>query len=308
MIVLNLVSTVNARFYEQQVKVLEDRGIDCTTATPPGDHLAREEVTERSAGDYLRFIPEVISESLDGYDIVHANYGLTAPAALAQVRLPVVLSLWGSDLMGEYGWLAKQCARYCEAVIVMSDEMARELSEPCHVIPHGIDMDRFAPRPREEVRAQLGWDPEARHVLFPYPPSHEVKNHPRAERVVERASGLVDADVNLQVVYGVPHVEVPTYMNASDALVLTSDREGSPNSVKEALSCNLPVVSTDVGDVAERLDGVSPSHVSDDDDELVSALADVLADPRRSNGREAVRDISLNQMGERIEDVYESVL
>jgi glycosyltransferase involved in cell wall biosynthesis len=306
--VLNLVSNADARFYEQQVEVLEERGIDCTTATPPGDHLAREGVTERSASDYLRFVPEVISESLDGYDVVHANYGLTAPAALAQVRLPVVLSLWGSDLMGEYGWLSKQCARYCDAVIVMSEEMARELGEPCHVIPHGIDMDRFAPRPKDEVRAELGWDRDARHVLFPYPPSQEVKNHTRAERVVERASERVDAEVNLQVVYGVPHAEVPTYMNASDALLLTSDREGSPNSVKEALSCNLPVVSTDVGDVADRLDGVSRSRVSDDDDELVEALADVLADPRRSDGRETVRDIGLNRMSDRIESVYESVL
>jgi glycosyltransferase involved in cell wall biosynthesis len=306
--VLNLVSNEDARFYQQQVKTLEDRGIDCTTATPPGDHLAREDMTERTAGDYLRFVPEVISESLDGYDVVHANYGLTAPAALAQVRLPVVLSLWGTDLMGEYGWLSKRCARYCDAVIVMSDEMARELGDPCHVIPHGIDMDRFAPRPKKEARAELDWDQDARHVLFPYPPSQEVKNHDRAERVVERAGERVAADVNLQVVYGVPHAEVATYMNASDALVLTSEHEGSPNSVKEALSCNLPVFSVDVGDVADRLDGVSPSRVSDDDDELVSALADVLADPRRSDGREAVREISLERMGERIEGVYESVL
>ncbi|WP_276302434.1 glycosyltransferase family 4 protein [Halorussus lipolyticus] len=306
--VLNLVSNADARFYKQQVETLAERGIDCTTATPPGDHLTDEEVTERSAGDYLRFVPEVISESLEGYDLVHANYGLTAPAALAQVRLPVVLSLWGTDLMGEYGWLAKQCARYCDAVIVMSDEMARELGGSCYVIPHGIDMDRFAPRPKAEARAELGWDPDARHVLFPYPPNQEVKNHPRAERVVELARERVDDDVNLQVVYDVAHAEVPRYMNASDVLLLTSEREGSPNTVKEALSCNLPVISTDVGDVASRLDGVSASVASDDDDELAEALADVLADPRRSDGREAVRDISLQRMGERIEGVYETVL
>ncbi|WP_170977377.1 glycosyltransferase family 4 protein [Halorussus salinisoli] len=306
--VLNLVSNEDARFFEQQTEVLERRGVDCATMKPPGDHVAREDVTERSAGDYLRFVPQVVSESLDGYDVVHANYGLTAPAALAQVRLPVVLSLWGTDLMGEYGWLSKQCARYCDAVIVMSDEMARELGQPCHVIPHGIDMDRFAPRPTEEARTEVGWDPDARHVLFPYPPSQEVKNHSRARRVVERASERVDADVELQVVYGVAHAEVATYMNAADALLLTSEHEGSPNSVKEAMSCNLPVVSTDVGDVSDRLDGVSASHVSDSDDELVEGLVDVLDDPRRSDGREAVRDISLERMAERIEGVYESVV
>ncbi|WP_435181650.1 glycosyltransferase family 4 protein [Halorussus sp. AFM4] len=306
--VLNLVSNEDARFFQQQTEVLERRGVECATMTPPGDHVAREDVTERSAGDYLRFVPQVISESLEGYDVVHANYGLTAPAALAQVRLPVVLSLWGTDLMGEYGWLSKQCARYCDAVIVMSEEMADELDQPCRVIPHGIDMDRFAPRPTDEARAELGWDSDKRHVLFPYPPSQEVKDHPRARRIVDRASDRVDADVELQVVYGVPHAEVATYMNAADALLLTSKREGSPNSVKEALACDLPVVSTDVGDVADRLDGVSPSRVSDDDDELAAGLADVLEDPRPCDGREAVRHIGLDRMAERIEAVYESVV
>lgn len=306
--VLNLVSNADARFYEQQVETLERRGVACETVTPPGDHLAREDVTERSVGDYLRFVPQAIRESLDGYDVVHANYGLNAPMALAQVRLPVVLSLWGSDLFGEYGWLSKLCARHCDAVVVMSEGMARELDTPCHVIPHGVDIDRFEPRPTAEARAEAGWDPDARHVLFPYPPSREVKDHPRASRLVERARDRIDADVELQVVYGVSHDEMPTYMNAADALLLTSTHEGSPNSVKEAMACDLPVVSTDVGDVRKRLEGVSPATVSDRDDELVAGLVDVLADPRRSNGREAARDVSLRRMGERIERVYESVV
>jgi len=305
--VLNLVSNADARFFEQQTAALEARGVNCDVATPPGDHCAREDVTERTPGDYLRFVPRAVRASLDGYDLVHANYGLTAPMALAQVRLPVVLSLWGSDLMGEYGWLSKACARFCDAVIVMSDEMARKLDAPCHVIPHGVDTDRFAPEPTAAAREEVGWDPDARHVLFPYPPADEVKDLPRAERVVERTRERMDAPVELQVVYGVPHARVATYMNAADVLLLTSKREGSPNSVKEAMGCNLPIVSTDVGDVGQRLEGVSPATVSDDDDELVAGLADVLADPRPSDGRKAVRDISLERMGERIEAVYESV-
>jgi glycosyltransferase involved in cell wall biosynthesis len=306
--VLNLVSNENARFFQQQTETLERRGITGETVTPPGDHLAREDVTERSVQDYLRFVPRVVSESLDGYDVVHANYGLTAPMALAQIRLPVVLTLWGTDLLGEYGWLSKHCARLCDAVIVMSDEMARELDGECHVIPHGIDMERFAPRPAEETRAELGWNPDARHVLFPYPPTQTVKDHPRAQRVVERANERLDAEVKLQVVFGVPHPEVATYMNASDALLLTSKREGSPNSVKEAMSCTLPVVSTDVGDVRQRLEGVSPSSVGETDDELVEGLVEVLKDPRPSDGREAISHLSLERMGERIEHVYESVV
>ncbi|MGA9403222.1 MAG: glycosyltransferase [Haladaptatus sp.] len=306
--VLNLVTNVEARFYNEQLRVLEARGVHEETLAPPGTHRTHESVTERRPTDYLRFFPTVLKNSLDGYDLVHANYGLTAPMALAQVRLPVVLSLWGSDLLGEYGWLSKFCARHCDAVIVMSEGMAAELDSPCHVIPHGIDLERFSPQPTGEARDAVGWSRNAKHVLFPYPPMREVKDFPRAERVVTAAAKQVDGPVELQSVYGVPHDEMASYYNAADVLLLPSKSEGSPNSVKEAMACNLPVVTTDVGDVEDRLADVSPSHVCRSDDELVDGLVDVLSSPRPSNGRENVRDVGLERMGDRIRAVYESVL
>jgi len=107
----------------------------------------------------------------------------------------------------------------------------------------------------------------------------------------------------------VDHDRVYLYMNAADVLLLTSRREGSPNTVKEALACNLPVVSTDVGDVRTQLDGVSPSAVCDGDRELVDELVDVLDAGERPDSHEKVqREMSIDRMGERILDVYESAL
>jgi glycosyltransferase involved in cell wall biosynthesis len=97
-------------------------------------------------------------------------------------------------------------------------------------------------------------------------------------------------------------------MNAADVLLVTSRWEGSPNAVKEALACNLPVVATDVGDVRERLAGVSPSYVCQSDADLVTSLVDVLSDPRPSNGRTAANEVSLSRMGDRLQHVYETVL
>jgi glycosyltransferase involved in cell wall biosynthesis len=304
--VLSLMTKRGVGIYQQQVETLADAGVEVDTIVPAGSHTTAGRES-RSPVDYLRFFPQVIRKSLGDYDLVHANFGLTAPMALAQIRLPVVLSLWGSDLHGQFGWLSRLCARQCDAVVVMSEAMASELDQDCHVIPHGIDFQKFQPEPKAEARARLGWDEDARHVLFPYAPDRTVKNYPRSERVVERARERLDAPVKLQTVSGVDHSEIPTYMNAADALLLTSDHEGSPNTVKEALACNLPVVSTRVGDVPERLDGVRPSAVGDTDDELADVLVDVLADPRRSNGREAVADLRLERTGARIRGVYESV-
>ncbi|WP_407661620.1 glycosyltransferase family 4 protein [Haladaptatus caseinilyticus] len=306
---LNLVTNADARFFNEQIRVLGEHGVRGETLSPPGMHRAYDEsVTQRSPSDYLRFFPTVFRNSLGEYDLIHANYGLTAPMALAQPRLPVVLSLWGSDLLGEYGWLSKRCARHCDAVIVMSDEMAGELDCDCHVIPHGINLTRFAPMSKSDARNEVGWRQDAKHVLFPYPPTRDVKDFPRAERVVAAAAERIEGTVELQSVFGVPHEEMANYYNAADVLLLPSKSEGSPNSVKEAMACNLPVVTTDVGDVRDRLSAVSPSRVCVSDAELVAGLVDVLSDPRRSNGRENVRDISLGRMGERIRGVYETVL
>ena len=304
--VLSLTTKRGVGIYQQQVETLEDAGVEIDTIVPPGCHTTAGRES-RSPVDYLRFFPQVFRESLGDYDLIHANFGLTAPMALAQVRLPVVLSLWGSDLHGEFGWLSRACARWCDEVVVMSEAMASQLGQDCHVIPHGIDFEKFQPEPKAEARDRLGWDPDARHVLFPYETDRPVKDFPRAERVVAAAEDRLGEPVELQTITGVPHDRMPLYMNAADVLLLTSHNEGSPNTVKEALACNLPVVSTRVGDVPERLDGVSPSAVGDDDAELADALADVLADPRRSNGREAVSNLRLENTGARLRDVYETV-
>jgi glycosyltransferase involved in cell wall biosynthesis len=307
--VLNVVTNDESRVFRQQVAALEDLGVRQTTVTVPGDRLRDGGAVEsRSVVDYARLLPSVVRRSFGEYDLVHANYGLTAPAALAQPSLPVVVSLWGTDLMGKYGWVTAACARLADAVVVMSPEMASILGRECHVIPHGIDFDRFAPRPRVEARDDLGWDHDRRYVLFPYPTGRAVKDYPRAKSVVEAARRRLGADVELVTITGVAHERMSTYYNAADLLLLTSRREGSPNAVKEALACNRPVVSTDVGDVRERVAGVANAHVCQTDEELVEALVGILTERGESDGREAVRDCSVEAMTARLLDVYRAVL
>jgi glycosyltransferase involved in cell wall biosynthesis len=305
--VLNLVTSEKSRFFQQQVAALADHGVESETLTVPGNPNYEDD-EKRTIVDYARFYPDVLRASFGDYDLVHANFGLTAPHALLQPNLPVVVSLWGTDLMGQFGWLSKRCARHADAVVVMSTEMAGALDCPCYVIPHGVDLDRFHPMDQSEARADLGWDQDTRYVLFPYPAKRGVKDYPRAERIVEAARERVDAPIELAAVTGVPHARMAVYMNAADALLLTSKREGSPNAVKESLACGLPVVATDVGDVRERLRNVTPATVSDEDDELVDGLEDVLRDPTRSNGREAARELSVEQTSARLHGVYEAVL
>ncbi|TYL37490.1 glycosyl transferase [Natronococcus pandeyae] len=300
--VLALSTYDDAPFMNQQIDALEQRGVSFERLTVPG-HVSADE--SRGASDYLRFFPEVIREARNGYDLIHAHYGLTAPMALAQRRLPVVLTLWGTDLDGPAGPLTKLCASRCEEVIVMTDGMRHRLGTDCTVITFGIDLDLFRPIDSDRARAEVGWPDDEHHVLFPYSRERTVKNYPRAKRIVEAVDDRVDRPVRLQAVHGVDHETVPTYMNAADALLLTSKREGSPTSVKEALACNLPVVALDVGDVRQRLAGVDPSTVATSDEELVYGLVEALERGERSDGREAAREVSQEETIDRVLDVYE---
>lgn len=296
------VATSPRSFFTQQVAALETRGVDCTTVTVP-----RPASGGRGPADYARFYARTIAEALDGHHVVHANYGLVGPLALAQPVRPVVLTLWGSELMGDSAWLdrwSRFAARHSDAVVVPSRRLARELDTPHELVPFGVDTDLFRPIDRDRARERVGWAPDRRHVLFPYDPSRAVKDHPRARRLVDR---LPD-DVVLQTVSGVPYEEMPYYVNASDVLLVTSRRESGPMVVREAAACNVPVVATDVGFVADVLAGVEHCHVADGDDELLAALESVLAGEGRSDGRTAVDSLSLDRMAERLVATYRTAL
>ncbi|MFC7045291.1 glycosyltransferase [Halobacteriaceae archaeon GCM10025711] len=299
--VLQLVTTPSS-FFTKQVAALDERGVESTVVTVPGSGHAG-----RSPGDYLQFYREVLGAAVDDYDVVHANYGLTGLFALAQPRRPVVLTLWGSEVMGHAGWLdtaSRRAARHADAVIAPSETLASALDVDHTVVPFGVDTELFRPIPRADARAELGWDDDETVVLFPYSPDRQVKNHPLAERVVD----AVPHDARLQTISQVPYEQMPYYMNASDAVLVTSRRESGPMVVKEAAACNVPVVTTDVGFTREVLGDVTNSHVAASERDLVDGLATVLDGDGRSDGRTVVDATTLDQMGDRIRGVYDRVL
>jgi len=257
------------------------------------------------------------------FDLVHAQFGQSALLALPK-RVPLVVTYRGDDLQGIMDdrnrrltltgrllrGFSRWAARHADAVIVVSQHMQRFLQNgtPVHVVPSGIDLQLFRPLPQAAARARLALAQDERLVLFVGNPDLARKRYALACRAI----ALLPATPPTRLVVGwhVPHAQMPDYMAACDALVFTSAQEGSPNAVKEALACDLPVVSVPVGDVAERLQGIAGCELCADDrpETIAAALARVLARGQRVAGRAAVRHLDEALVTERVIGIYRAVL
>jgi glycosyltransferase involved in cell wall biosynthesis len=261
--------------------------------------------------NYLKGAVDVLRKtSGTPYDIVHAHYGLTALPAWFRLHAPLVMTLHGSDLLG--GRFERLCSRviwrFADAVIVVSEEMRQRV--PGIVIPCGVDLNQFRPYNRDEARTRLGWPLDKHLILFPFDPRRRVKRYDLAKAAVERLT-QEGISAELVTVSGVENLEMPWYYSAADAMILCSDREGSPTSVKEALACNLPVVATDVGDIREIMRGIAGTRVCTQKiSEIAHSLREVLAVSSRGDfdGRTAMARYDEMRTVERIVGLYREVV
>jgi teichuronic acid biosynthesis glycosyltransferase TuaC len=239
------------------------------------------------------------------FDVVHAHYGLSSMMASMAGAKPLVVSLMGSDVFGPK-WLLGMVKFFSgfvwPSVIVKSEQMLSRLGAGhAMVIPNGVDLSLFREIPQEEARKKVGFlDREI--VLWPANPDREVKNVTLAREAVHL---LNDERVELKIVFDVPTERMPWYYNAADVVLLTSKWEGSPNVVKEALACNVPVVSTPVGDVAKWLEGINGCEICQPDPgNMAIALKKTLKRKGRIDGREKIEELDIDRVSDRLTNEY----
>jgi glycosyltransferase involved in cell wall biosynthesis len=255
------------------------------------------------------------------YDVVHAQFGQSGLLALPK-RVPLVVTFRGDDLEGIVDregritlpgrvlrFLSQWVARCADATIVVSEHMKQFLhaSVRAQVIPSGLDFGLFRLIPRDVARRHVGLALDKRFVLFVGNPRVPRKRYELAKQAVEILNRSLSAELLLG--WGTPHTDIPYLMNACDALVFTSVQEGSPNVVKEALACNLPVVSVPVGDVPLRLGGVEGCELCVDHrpETIAAALERVLRRGQRVAGRAAVEELDERELTQRVIAIYRSL-
>jgi glycosyltransferase involved in cell wall biosynthesis len=199
--------------------------------------------------------------------------------------------------------------RLVDKVILVSREQQEKLrSNNSEVVPCGVDFELFKPMPLEEARDRIGLPREKKLVLW-------AGMHTRPEKrfdIVQESVALAqkqDPTIEFVLVSGVPHEKVPLYMNACDVLLLVSDGEGSPMVIKEAMACNLPIVSVPVGDVPEVIGGTDGCYLCRQDPaDVAQKLLLALSHRGRTNGREKITHLELDQISKRIIAQYQKVL
>lgn len=272
------------------------------------------------------------------YDLIHAHYGLCGIVAhLARVKEKLVVSFMGDDLIGavnnsgEYSLfghslvlLNKLFLRKYDYVIVKSNELSEKVKAGNkEVIPNGVDLRIFFEVKKDEARARLKIESDKRVIIFVSNPAREEKNFKLTKGTVDK---LEDKTIQLLPVYNLEQEQLKYYYSAADLLLLTSYHEGSPNVIKEAMACNCPIVSTDVGDVRWVMGNTEgcflvgqKSKVKSqmEEQELVRVTSDKLREALefaervgRTKGRERIFELGLDSetVAKRIIKIYDSVI
>lgn len=311
-----------APFVEEQARALQLQGCEVVFFGVQGKGIM----------GYLRCLPTLMRAIKQHQpDLIHAHYGLSGLLANLQRRVPVVTTYHGSDInkpnilrfskiairLSAHNIFVSQ--RNVTLALSPNSLITYRLKKRYTLLPCGVNL----PLPWSEMQTQRveqltlnQWVQEklnagVKHVLFAGAFNNAVKDPELAKAAInELASEGVE--VELIELKGYNRNQVNALMYNCDTLLMTSKTEGSPQVIKEAMVCGCPIVSVDVGDVAERVSGVEGCYVvsSREPAAIAEALQQALAFHGKTNGREKIIEMGLSneQVAQRLVAIYESVL
>ena len=330
-----------APFIEEQMSALQACGVE----------IIRYGVTRKGIAGYLRELPALRRLiRAERPDIIHAHYGLCGLLANLQRLVPVVTTYHGSDInvpsILRFSKIAMRLSAYnifvskrnIDLAIGRRGEEAKRRLGKYSLLPCGINL----PKPWSEMHSQQveqltlnQWvqnvlNTDAKHVLFAGAFDNAVKDPDLAKSVIafyneamgnrqwaidldaNRQSPMANRPIELLELKGYNRDQVNALMYNCDALLMTSKTEGSPQVVKEAMACGCPIVSVDVGDVAERTSGVEGCYVvpTREPKDIAEALQKAIAFGERTNGREKIVEQGLcnEQVAEQLLCIYKQLL
>ena len=306
-----------APFVEEQARALQKQGCEVVFFGVQGKGLM----------GYLRCLP-ALKRAIRKHqpDLIHAHYGLSGLLANLQRRVPVVTTYHGSDInvpaVRRFSKIAMRLSahnifvsqRNVALALSPNGFITSRLKKRYTLLPCGVNLTDDQLLSRSEARKTLGIDDDAKVVLFAGAFANAVKDAPLAQEAVSFASNLspIASNLTLQELRGFSRAEVNCWMCAANSLLLTSKTEGSPQVIKEAMACGCPIVSVDVGDVAERVSGVEGCYIvrTREPKDIAEALQRAITFEGKTNGRERILEMGLSneQVAKRLMAIYQSLV
>ena len=237
------------------------------------------------------------------YDIIHIHFGLSGLFLLANpfIKVPIVTMLHGSDINTDksnklVSMISKLVVRRSNHVFYINDKIRAILknqNSKLEYLPCGINTDIFKCRRVKNKTATV-------KVAFPASFQRPEKNYAFFCKVIDFLNTNYHLQTEIIEIHGKSRIEVCDILNSVDVLVMTSFREGSPQIIKEAMCCNTPIVTSNVGNVSVLLEKVNNCHVIDVFEEglFCNAILDILnlkTEIRISNGRQRIFDLGLDE-------------
>ena len=311
-----------APFVEEQARALQLQGCDVVFFGVQG----------KGIWGYLRCLPTLM-RALQQHqpDLIHAHYGLSGLLANFQRRVPVITTYHGSDInvpavrrfskiamcLSAHNIFVSQ--RNVSLALSPNSLITYRLKKRYTLLPCGVNIPKSWNELQTQRIEQLTlnqWvqgklNVGVKHVLFAGAFNNAVKDPELAKAAINELASE-GANVDLIELKGYNRDQVNALMYNCDALLMTSKTEGSPQVIKEAMACGCPIVSVDVGDVAERVEGVDGCYVvhTREPKDIAEALQKALAFQGKTNGRQRIIEIGLSneQVAKQLKEIYKNIL
>jgi len=296
-------------FVKEQVESLQKIGVDCDVFYCDGKN--------RGFKQYITYLPKLWWKAMfGGYDLIHCHHALSA-IILCMTGAPLfkrVILSYQNDPSNEWGDRMYRFfnLRFKRFIIKNTSPY---LQKPKFVyLPNGCNQDFFRPMDMNECRKRLGWDLQKQFIIF-MDSNRGVRTQKRKDRfdeVVDTLNNHYGWNTETVEMRNVKRELVPIYLNAANLHLISSDFEGSPNSVKECMCCNTPVVSTPVGNVREMIGDIPGAYVTEgfSVEELAIACDKVLRSDVPFNGRDPflAKGYGMATVAAKLNDIYKNIL
>jgi glycosyltransferase involved in cell wall biosynthesis len=250
----------------------------------------------------------------NNFDLIHAHYSFSGIlAGISTRKIPIITSLMGSDVKVSVFWkciILFSNSFLWKKTIVKAERMLHDIKlKNVHVIPNGVDFEVFKPIDSRIAKSKVNFTDRKKYVIFVSDPERKEKNFELALKAIDRLQKK--SNVELYVVFnenGLSAEAICDFMNAADALLMTSMYEGSPNVIKEAMACNCPIVSTDVGDVNNVIGTTNGCFITDNNPENIARKLEKAINFGKTNGRKNIDYLNSKKIALEISNLYQHVL